>query len=141
MPHSSFVEEGIYSWIRLRTHRFSQMPWLIQSIDTSEKGEAITHSSIPSEKQSGNGNGSVLCPEHVLTLRNSRLGSCLLSVVWRIEQDTEARKTSFYLPWIFNTTPAIYPKSIQPSIDVSPNQVSIDIIIIPMEINQTASRI
>lgn len=50
MPHSSFVEEGIYSWIRLRTHRFSQMPWLIQSIDTSEKGEAITHSSIPSEK-------------------------------------------------------------------------------------------
>jgi len=43
------------------------MSWLMQSIDASEKGEAIIHSFIL-KKQSENRNGSVFCPEHVRTL-------------------------------------------------------------------------
>lgn len=38
----------------------------MQSIDASEKGEAITYSFIL-KKQSENRNGNVFCPEHVLT--------------------------------------------------------------------------
>lgn len=42
------------------------MPRVMQSINASEKGEAITYSFIP-KKQSENRNGNVFCPERVLT--------------------------------------------------------------------------
>jgi len=48
--------------------------------------------------------------------------------------------TCFYLPWIFNTTPAIDPKIIQPSIHVSPNSFHW-YHSFPIKINQTANRI
>lgn len=41
--------------------------------------------------------------------------------------------TGFYLPWGFNTAPAICPDGIQPSIHLSPDKVSIDIIVFPQK--------
>lgn len=46
LPHSTWREEGIQSWMGLTMHSFNQTLWLMQSIDAAEEGEAVIHSLI-----------------------------------------------------------------------------------------------
>lgn len=134
-PHASFHSEGRgnIELDKINNAQFQSKAvadakyWCLR---TGRSCNPLTHP----EKQPENRNGNVSCPEHARPLQwwHTRALHVKCAGENKVGQGVEGGwMTCFYLLWGFNTAPAIYPDSIQPSIHLSPDKVPTDIIVFP----------